>query len=55
MSNVGMAYGRWSAPVQEAVMAHYDVQDSLACYELSYYHSTVNGHVVYKPKTMVAE
>ncbi|MBZ0166555.1 MAG: hypothetical protein K8I00_07080, partial [Candidatus Omnitrophica bacterium] len=50
MTNVGMAYNRWSARVQAAVQEKYDMVDTLPCYELSYYHSAVNVHVVYKPK-----
>lgn len=53
MTNVGKAYGRWSAAMQAAVDARYDLIDTQPCYELSYYHSAVNLNFVYRPKSAV--
>lgn len=48
MTKVGMGYGRWSQRMIDSVLAHYDMIDTLPCYELSFYESSVNVNTVYR-------
>ncbi|MCA9393571.1 MAG: glycosyltransferase family 39 protein [Candidatus Omnitrophica bacterium] len=55
MTNVGMGYGRWSQRMIDAVKSHYDLIDTLPCYELSFYESSVNVNNVYRRKQIAGK
>lgn len=50
LTGVGMGYDRWTPQFKDTVNKYYKVTKTFPCFELSYYHSTINVHYVYAPK-----
>lgn len=53
MTGVGMEYDRWTPRFKDAVNQYYKQSHIFPCFELSYYHHTINVHYVFEPKDSV--
>ena len=50
MSGVGMEYDRWTPQVKAAVDSYYKRVLLLPCFELSFYHHSINTYFIFEPK-----
>lgn len=50
LTGVGMEYDRWTPRFKQAVERYYKQSRTFPCFELSYYHHTINVHYVFEPR-----
>ncbi|MGE0268497.1 MAG: ArnT family glycosyltransferase [Candidatus Omnitrophota bacterium] len=55
MTGVGMEYDRWTPRFKDAINQYYKQTHIFPCFELSYYHHTINVHYVFEPKDSVTD
>lgn len=51
VSGIGMQYNRWTQEMKEAIRGAYVRVDSVPCFELSYFHYSINHFHVYHKKS----
>ena len=50
LSGIGMQYNRWTQEMKDAVREAYQRVDTVPCFELSYFHYSINHFHVYRKK-----
>ncbi len=50
VSNIGLQFNRWTPEMVKAIEKNYQEVRQLSCFELSYYHYSVNFFHVYQPR-----